>query len=95
MREPLGDKARLSHVLDSTRLILKFVEGCGFEDFMHNQMMFAACIRHLEIIGEAASKLTQDLREKHPEVQWQKMVGMRNVLIHRYFGTDETLTGRP
>lgn len=91
MREPIGNKGRLSHILDSTEAILQFVEGATFDVFMSNKMMFAASIQHLTIIGEAASKLTLELRSEHPEVNWQKMIGMRNVLIHKYFGMDEVV----
>lgn len=89
MRDPLGNKARLSHILESTGHILNFVEGATYDIFMSNKMMFAACIQHLMVIGEAASKLTDELRENHPEINWKKMIGMRNILIHKYFGMDE------
>lgn len=89
MRDPLGNKARLSHILESTELILKFVEGATFDDFMSNKMMFSACIQHLMVVGEAASKLTAELKNVHSEINWQKMIGMRNILIHKYFGMDE------
>ena len=78
-------------MLDSTRLILKFVEGATFDEFIKNEMMFAACVRHLGIIGEAASKITRELRSAHPEVLWVSMISMRNILIHNYFGVSETV----
>ncbi|MFN0035115.1 MAG: DUF86 domain-containing protein, partial [Saprospiraceae bacterium] len=91
MSETIGDKARLEHILESVRLIQKFTEGATFEDFYHNEMMFAACIRHLAIIGEAATNLTIELRANYPEVTWRQMIGMRNIVIHKYFGTSEHL----
>jgi uncharacterized protein with HEPN domain len=89
MKGKLGDKARLEHILESVRLIRKFVEGATFEDFSNNEMLFSACVRHLAIIGEAATNLTSELRANHPEVTWSQIVGMRNILVHRYFGTSE------
>lgn len=89
MKEKIGDKARLSHIRDSVRSILKFVEGATFEDFRQNAMMFSACVRHFGIIGEASSRVTEELRAKHPEVAWSMMTGMRNIVIHKYFGIDE------
>lgn len=89
MKEPLSDKARLNHICDSVRLIAQFVEGATFDDFMNNSMMFSACVRHIEIIGEAAVHVSIKLRDENPEVPWSKMIGMRNILIHNYFGMDE------
>lgn len=70
-------------------MIKKFVEGTTFENFSTNEMLHSACVRHLAIIGEAATNLTSDLRAKHPEVTWSQIIGMRNILVHRYFGTSE------
>lgn len=61
MKEKIGDKARLEHILESVRVINKFVEGMTFEDFSNNEMLFSACVRHLAIIGEAATNLTKEL----------------------------------
>ncbi|MBV6441158.1 MAG: hypothetical protein EPGJADBJ_02837 [Saprospiraceae bacterium] len=51
MKGKLGDKARLEHILESARVIKKFVEGETFEDFSNNEMLHSACVRHLAIIG--------------------------------------------
>lgn len=51
-------------------------------------MMYSATIRELEVIGEAASKLSAELKEKHPEVPWREIKDFRNILAHEYFGVD-------
>ena len=51
-------------------------------------MMHSACIRQLEIIGEAASRLSDELRRKSTNIEWREIIGLRNILIHDYFGVD-------
>lgn len=54
-------------------------------------MLLDAVIRNLEIIGEAARNLSDEVKMKYPEVPWKNMIGLRNVLIHEYFGIDESI----
>ena len=64
----------------------------SFDDFSNNEMMLAAVVvRELEIIGEAAGKLSKNFKSEHPEIPWADIVGMRNRLIHEYFGVDVKL----
>ena len=59
-----------------------------FEGLVKNRMVKDAIIRELEIIGEAAKNVSQDFREKYKEIPWKDMAGMRDKLIHEYFGVD-------
>jgi uncharacterized protein with HEPN domain len=54
-------------------------------------MLIDAVIRNLEIIGEAARNVTDEVRNKYPEIPWRNMIGLRNILIHQYFGVDESI----
>ena len=76
-----GNSVYLRHILDSIGKIRRYLEGLTFDEFAVDDMRIGATVREMEIIGEAASKLDGDFRETHPEVQWQKMISMRNFLI--------------
>jgi len=71
-------------VLSAIAKINRFCKNISKDDFMKNELLMDAVVRNLEIIGEAASKLTDSFRKKHNEVEWRKMIGMRNRIIHAY-----------
>lgn len=75
-------------ILDSINDIISFTEGMSFEIFKIDKKTQYAVIRCIEIIGEATQKIPGSIRDKYPSVPWQKMSGMRNKLIHEYFGID-------
>lgn len=81
-------KAYLNHILDSIILIEKYTEDISFKEFEKDRKTIDAVIRNFEIIGEASSKLPEKFREKYPQVTWKRIIGLRNVLIHEYFGVD-------
>ena len=68
--------------------IQKYVQGLNFEDFSLDEMRVDAVLRNLEIIGEAAGNVPIEVRDEYPHIQWKKIVGLRNILIHEYFGVD-------
>lgn len=81
-------KAYLLHILDSIMLIESFTSLLSFGEFEKDRKTIDAVIRNFEIIGEASSKLPKEFRDKYPEVPWESIIGLRNVLIHDYFGVD-------
>ncbi|PUA30998.1 MAG: hypothetical protein B9J98_08250 [Candidatus Terraquivivens tikiterensis] len=82
------DKAYLKHVLDVISNIEKFIEGIEKEDFLSNVEKQYAVLRGLEIIGEAVKNLSEELKAKHPKIPWKEIAGMRDKLIHQYFGVN-------
>jgi len=91
MKNKPGDSVRIQHILDAINEIELYTEGITFDGFMKNSMMRFACIKQLEIIGEAAKRVTEELKHKYPHINWREIVGLRNILIHEYFGIDERI----
>lgn len=60
----------------------------SIETLMADEVLSRACVKSLEIIGEASRNISEDLKMAHPEVPWRPMIGMRNKLVHHYFGVD-------
>lgn len=72
--------------------VLEYTSGLDFEGFVAHGMTYDAVIRNLEIIGEAAKNLPDEVRVHYPEIEWRKIAGLRDVLAHGYFGLEpETL----
>ncbi len=91
MRGRLGDKARLQHVLEAILEVEGYLNETDFKSFMENSMMRFACIKQLEIIGEASNHISEETKLKFSEIEWLQIVGMRNVFVHEYFGVDVNL----
>jgi uncharacterized protein with HEPN domain len=79
------DRVRLHHIQDAIARIESYVSG-GKDVFLAETMVQDAVIRNLEVIGEAVKGLSEDVRAEHPEIPWARIAGMRDVLIHEYFG---------
>lgn len=79
------DCIRVRHMIDAGREAISFASGRCRDDLDRNRMLTLAIVKSVEIIGEAASKVTERLRTDYPELPWREMVTMRNRLIHGYF----------
>ncbi len=82
------DTVYLRHILDSIQQIEEYLRDVSKEQFMERRLLQDGVVRQLEIIGEASRNLSEETREKHPEVPWQQIIGMRNRIIHEYFDVD-------
>ncbi len=87
----MGDKVRLLHVYDAILEIESYVTNSELADFMENSMMRFACIKQMEIIGEACNHLSDEIKSRFSTVEWLQIVGLRNIFVHEYFGIDSSL----
>ena len=84
----------LSDMLENAEKALSFVKGLDYDGFNKDDKATYAVIRAFEIIGEAARKIPDDVREANPEIQWREITGMRNKLTHEYFGINTKVVWR-
>ncbi len=78
---------RLLDILEAIERIEKYAAQ-GRENFENNELVQTWIVHHLQIIGEAARALPESFIDQHPEVDWSEIIGMRNILVHNYFGVD-------
>ena len=76
----------IEDILECISKIEEYIKGVSEEDFYKNTQIQDAVLRRLEIIGEAVKKIPEEVRSNYPEIPWKEMAGMRDVLIHEYFG---------
>ena len=81
------DRVYLQHIHDAIGRILSYTAG-DRDAFLANPQAQDAVIRNLEIIGEAVKHLSPELRQQHPDIPWKQIAGMRDEMIHEYFGVD-------
>lgn len=86
--DPTADRAYLEHIRDSAVTIAGYLHDIDEEKFRNQQIYQDAVIRQLLIIGEATKRLSPAIRSQHPAIPWQDIAGMRDKLVHDYFGVD-------
>ena len=84
-------KFYLGHIRDSINHINRYTKGLEKEEFLKNNLVQDAVVRNIEIIGEAVKNLPKDFTNKHKEVPWKDIAGMRDRIAHFYFGIDYAL----
>jgi len=79
-----ADRVRLRHVVDALTSAIRFAEGRRREDLENDEMLTFALVYAVQIVGEAVSKVSIEFRERHPEIPWAVIIGMRHRLVHAY-----------
>lgn len=88
---PRDYRVYLDDILEATEKIREYTAGLSLKDFKGDSKTLDAVVRNLEIIGEAAKKVPDEVRLQAPDVAWKKIAGLRDILIHEYFGIDVTI----
>ena len=82
------DRTRIEDMIVAAEKVQRFVAGRQRQDLDTDDMLQFACVRGIEIIGEAAANVSAETRDAHPAIQWRSMVGMRNRIVHAYANID-------
>ncbi|OPX78953.1 MAG: hypothetical protein A4E50_02038 [Methanosaeta sp. PtaB.Bin087] len=82
------DLVFLKHILDEAEFLMKNYQHIELQDLLEDEVLQRACLRSLEVIGEATKNLSNEFKAGHPEIEWRKIAGMRDKLVHHYFGVD-------
>ncbi|UJP66635.1 HepT-like ribonuclease domain-containing protein [Mongoliitalea daihaiensis] len=91
MKGKIGDSQRIAHILEAIEEIESYTQDVDFNIFIKKSIIKYASIKQLEIIGEAANHLSNDFRTKTSHIKWPEIIGLRNFLVHEYFGVDEKI----
>jgi len=81
----------IEDIKTSLRKIEEYTKNIGLSEFMQDEKPIDAVLRNLTVIGEAAKNISQEIKFAHPHIPWEEIVGMRNKVIHEYFGVDEMI----
>jgi uncharacterized protein with HEPN domain len=84
-------KMYIEDILESIDKIERYINSLTYETFEKNDLVVDAVIRNIEIIGEASKNIPENVRGEYPKIPWKRIVGLRNIAIHEYFGVDLTI----
>jgi len=80
------DEVFIRHILDEITFLIDSSKGLEYEGLIKDETLKRAFVRSLEVIGEATKNISSEFRQKYPDIEWRELTGLRDKLIHRYFG---------
>ena len=89
MRELVRDRERLEHIIDAIYRLQSGIEKKSLDELCQDKLTYYGLVKNLEIIGEASYRLTKAFRNAHPDTPWDKIIGMRHILVHDYYNVDD------
>lgn len=84
----------LSDIVEAADHIAEFIKGIDFDSFQKSELLRSAVAQKLALIGEAAARISEELKKSNPEVPWAQITAFRNILVHAYFGVDWDIVWR-
>ena len=78
----------IEDIYDAVTKIINYTKDMSFDEFLQDDKTVDAVVRNFEIIGEASNRVPDDFKTEHPEIEWRRIIGFRNRIIHEYFGID-------
>jgi uncharacterized protein with HEPN domain len=88
MSNPRRDELYLGDIVEAMERIAAYLAGLSYEQFLDNIQVQDAVLRNLQVVGDASKKVSLAVRKAHPELPWRQMSGMRDKVVHEYFGLD-------
>src|SRR3989344_8072688 len=85
---PKDSKLYIDDILEAIEKIERYTQKFSYQQFSKNDIVTDAVIRNLAIIGEAVKNLSQEIKKEHPEIEWKKIAGLRDILVHEYSGVN-------
>lgn len=82
------DRVYLRHILECVGRVESYLHGVGWNDFQNDMKTIDATVRNVEVIGEAATNLSEEFRDRHRQISWRKIIGTRNRIVHGYAAVD-------
>jgi uncharacterized protein with HEPN domain len=81
----------LEDILESCHRIVRYTSGMSYDSFVKNDLVYDAVLRNIEIVGEAVKQIPGEIRDQHPEVDWRRIAGMRDIVAHHYFSIHDEI----
>lgn len=81
----------IEDIIESGQKIMSYTEGISYDEFMKDSKTVDAVVRNFEIIGEAANRIPEEFKEKYLDIDWYRIRGLRNRIVHEYFGIDYSI----